>query len=243
MAGQLVFPFGIRPQLGRENFIAAPCNEDAFRFIESWPNWPARAAALHGPPGCGKTHLAKVWRAMSGAVDVPLYCLSRLSMPTDHEERIDHLNTQPLEEEIAALPKDAAVLLEDMDWRPPMEQRDRLLMTLFERPSTALLLTGRAPPTGWPVVIDDLRSRFDSLLAFPMWAPDDELLSGLARKHFHDRQLEVPDGVVARILRHVERTPEAIAAFIARADRKALSEKRAVSDRLIVDLIEAEEGK
>ncbi len=240
MSGQLVFPFGVRPQFGRDKFILAPSNEAAFRFIERWPDWPARAAALYGPAGSGKTHLARVWRALADAFELPLYCLSRLALPTDREERIDQLKAQPLEEEVAALPEDAVVLLEDMDWRPPLPERDRLLMTLFERPKTRMLLTGRAPPCEWPVVLADLRSRFDALIAFPLRAPDEGLLSGLVRKHFADRQLEVPDAVIAQILRHVERTPEAVAAFVARADRKALSEKRAISERLILDLIAAE---
>jgi chromosomal replication initiation ATPase DnaA len=91
------------------------------------------------------------------------------------------------------------------------------------------------------VVIGDLRSRFDSLLAFPMWALDETLLAGLVRKHFEDRQLDVTAPIVKRILTHVERTPEAVAAFVARIDVKALSEKRAVTERLVMDLIEAEE--
>ncbi len=117
-----------------------------------------------------------------------------------------------------------------------------MLLALFEQPSCMLLLTGRAAPLEWPVAIDDLRSRFDSLLAFAMWAPDETLLAGLVRKYFADRQLAVPDTVVSRILTHVERTPEAVAAFVARTDLKALSERRALSERLVLDLIAGEGG-
>ena len=114
-------------------------------------------------------------------------------------------------------------------------------MSLFERQKTTLLLTGEAAPSEWPVALGDLRSRFDSLLAFPMWALDETLLAGLVRKHFEDRQLAVTETIVKRILTHVERTPEAVAAFVARIDVKALSEKRAITERLVMDLIEAEE--
>ena len=61
MPGQLAFPFGVEPALGREDFILAPCNEQAVRFIRRWPDWPTGAAALYGPPRCGKTHLAAIW--------------------------------------------------------------------------------------------------------------------------------------------------------------------------------------
>lgn len=226
MPGQLVFPFGVRPALARDAFVAAACNEQAYRFIERWPDWEARAAAIYGPKGCGKTHLAQIWREASGAAE--------LSLGPDPD-------FTSLEQMAASLPPDAAILLEDVNANPSRE-RDLFLMAMFERPQARLLLTALEAPSRWPVLLHDLRSRLDSLLAFPIWAPDEALLSAIVRKHFADRQLSVPDRVVARIVTHVERTPEAIAAFIARADSKALSEQRAIGERLVMDLIEAEEN-
>jgi hypothetical protein len=52
----------------------------------------------------------------------------------------------------------------------------------------------------------------------------------------------VTDAIVKRLLVHVERTPKAISAFVARIDDKALAEKRAVSERLVMDLIDSEGG-
>ncbi len=64
--GQLALDFGHRPALGREDFLVAPCNEDAVAWIDRWPDWPGPALVIHGPAGCGKTHLARVWRRRSG---------------------------------------------------------------------------------------------------------------------------------------------------------------------------------
>jgi chromosomal replication initiation ATPase DnaA len=221
MPGQLAFPFGVEPALGREDFIVAACNEQAFRFVERWPEWPARAAAVYGPQGCGKSHLVSVWQLKSRAGRSTASLLSPALLQ--------------------GLPE--AVAIEDLDREQDRldEERGRVLLALFERPVGTLLLTGRKPPSEWPAPIGDLRSRFDSLLAFPMWAPDDTLLSELIRKHFADRQLQVSDNVVTRILMHVVRTPAAVAAFVARADSKALSEKRPVSERLVMELVATEE--
>jgi chromosomal replication initiation ATPase DnaA len=145
--------------------------------------------------------------------------------------------------EFAELPAGASLALELADMARPDTARDRALLALFERPAGNLLLTARSHPSEWAVTIADLKSRYDSLLAFPLWAPDDALLTGLIRKHFSDRQLEVADAVVARLLIHLERTPEAIAAFVARSDEKALAEKRAVTERLVLELIDAESSK
>ena len=221
MPGQLALPFGSRPALGREDFIVAPCNEQALRFIERWPDWPVRAAAIWGPRDSGKTHLARIFCDLSGA---SLLSAPQLSVIDDSE-----------------LPPDGAIAVE-LDESPADSERDRRLFALFERPSGTLFLTGRTPPPEWKTALGDLRSRFDALLAFPVWAPDDDLLSALIRKHFSDRQLDVPDIVVRRLLIHVERTPQAIAAFIARIDEKGLAEKRAIGERLVMELIDSEPG-
>jgi chromosomal replication initiation ATPase DnaA len=215
MPGQLVLPFGVQPALGRSDFVVAPCNEAAFRFVEAWPEWPARAAALHGPPGCGKTHLAHIWAARAEGAIVAGRDLDTL-------------------EQVSAF--DGAIVIDGLG--EASGRRDRALMALFERSRGSLLLTERAPPTEWPAAIGDLRSRFDSLLAFPMWASDETLLAGLLRKHFADRQLEIAESLVARVIARLERTPEAVAAFVARADAKAFSEKRAIGERLIQELLD-----
>ena len=221
MARQLAFPFGSRPSLKREDFIVAPCNEQALRFIEQWPDWPVRAAAVFGPPDSGKTHLARIFCDRSGAE-----LLSAAELLTyDWSE----------------LPPEGAIAVE-LDESAPDIERDERLFALFERPAGALLLTGRIQPAKWPTVLADLQSRFEALLSFPVWAPDDTLLSALIHKQFSDRQLVVSETVVKRLLLHVERTPQAIAAFVARLDEKALAEKRPVAERLVMDLIEAESG-
>lgn len=66
-AGQLTFDLGHRPALGREDFMVGPGNRDAVAWVDCWPDWPGPAVVIHGPPGCGKTHLASVWRARTDA--------------------------------------------------------------------------------------------------------------------------------------------------------------------------------
>jgi chromosomal replication initiation ATPase DnaA len=223
MPGQLVLPFGVEPALEASDFIVAPCNEQAVAYVMRWPDWAAPAAALCGPAGCGKSHLAKLWQ---------------------QKTRARTLFASSLTPEIAAaLASDPipAVLVEDVDHEASNSARDLALLALLDR-RAGLLLTGRTPPSEWPVAVSDLKSRFESLIAFPMWAPDDALLSALIRKHFSDRQLDVPQNAVQSILTHIERTPAAIAAFVDRVDTKALSEKRSITARFVLDLIASEVG-
>src|SRR6185295_12314274 len=218
MPNQLVFPFGVTPALKRADFIVAPCNEPAVRFIERWPDWPARAAAITGPAQSGKSHLTEIW------------------CDNSHSRRVLSADIT-----LDALGNDEnSLALELTETHLKDIERDRLLLALFERTQGFLLLTARAHPSEWAVTIADLKSRLDSLLSFALWAPDDALLGALIAKQFSDRQLEVSDAVINRLVRHLERTPDAIAGFIARADGKALAEKRAVTERLIMDLLESD---
>lgn len=217
MPEQLILPFEIRAAQGRADFIVAPCNEAAVHFIHRWPDWPVAAAAVYGPHGSGKSHLVQVWRARSGAAAFGP------------------------EEFALGVSNDGPLVVEDVD-RDASLERDRALMALFERGSP-LLLTGERHPVEWPVALPDLKSRFAALPAFPMWAPDETLLRDLARKLFADRQLDVPPAVIARMLARLPRTPDAIAAFVERLDRFALSERRPINERLVSELLEGESAR
>ena len=216
MARQLALPFEVRSASSRGDFVAAPCNEAALHFIDRWPDWPVRAAALYGPEGSGKSHLAEVWCRAAGAQSIAAGLLTL--------------------ELVAALPPYVAV--ESVDDGVMSDEHALALLALFERSFGVLLLTGRGEPSEWPAPIGDLRSRFLSLLAFPLWAPDDVLLGNIARKLFADRQLEVPEPVIKRLLIGLQRTPAAVADFVARLDANALAEHRPITERLVLELLD-----
>lgn len=224
MASQLPLPLESRPALGREDFIVSPANAAAVGFIDSWPGWPAGIAALHGPSGSGKSHLVAVWREKSGAERVAC--------------------SELCGDEIAALDPNRPLAIEDVDGAPPSAERDEALFALLERiqMGSQILLTGREPPETWPAVLPDLSSRFTATLAFPLWQPDDALLEALARKLFTDRQLEVSDAVIMRMVRSLERSPAAIRDFVAEADARAMAEKRPVGLALIRALLAEREA-
>jgi chromosomal replication initiation ATPase DnaA len=204
---QLVLPLETRSAYDRADFIVAPGNRQAVAFIDSWPDWPAPAAALHGPPASGKSHLAAVWAAKSGAVVLEAAALE------------------------AAIP-DGPLVVENV----ALGTAEAPLFALLER-GQPLLLTAQGPPASWPFSLPDLKSRAGALLAFALWAPDDALLMGLAVKLFADRQVEVPESVVLHMIRELERSPGAIRDFVARADAAALAAKRPISLSLIKELL------
>jgi chromosomal replication initiation ATPase DnaA len=204
---QLVLPLEVRSASGRDDFIVAPGNQQAVAFLDSWPAWSAPAVALYGPPASGKSHLAAVWAQKAGARTITATSL---------------LESVP----------DGALVVEDV----AQGIAEASLFVLLER-GAPLLVTAQTPPSEWQITLPDLVSRVRALLAFPLWAPDDALLMGLAVKLFADRQLQVPENVVLHMVRSLERSPAAVRDFVARADAAALAQQRPVNLSLIKDLL------
>lgn len=86
---QLPLPLPHRPALGRDDFLVAPCNADAVAWLDRWPAWPSGGLVVHGPTGCGKTHLGSVWRARAGPRDLLLDDADR---PGDERALLHRLN-------------------------------------------------------------------------------------------------------------------------------------------------------
>jgi chromosomal replication initiation ATPase DnaA len=214
MSAQIPLPLQTRPKLSRADFIVGPGNSAAVTYIDSWPSWQGPSVAIYGPTGSGKSHLAGVWAERSGAEIIEVAALSE-----------------------AILARRSPFAVENVDSTPLSREAETVLFALLERGQN-LLLSGHEQPSEWPAQLPDLKSRLKALLAFPIWAPDDELLAGLGRKLFADRQLTVPDAVIGQMIRSLERAPGAIRDFVARADAAALAAKRPITAGLIRDLLE-----
>lgn len=209
LMAQLVLPLEPAPALGRADFLVAPGNAQAVAFIDRWPDWPTPAALLHGPAASGKTHLAHVWAAASGAIVIAA----------------DDLD--------AGVPEGALVVEQAERLNA---DREAALFLLLNR-GTPLLLTAATPASLWRVAMPDLRSRLAALLSFDLDAPDEALLTALAVKLFADRQLAVSESVITAMLAGLDRTPGAVRGFIAALDAKALSEKRTINQGFIREML------
>ena len=210
---QLAFDFGHRPSLGGDDFLVAPCNADAVAWIDAWPSWPAPALVIHGPPGCGKTHLAGVWRARVAAIEIPAASVN----PADIA---------------SALGTAQAAVVEDADRQASDDGFARGLFHLYNMLAERrghLLLTARIPVLQWPLALADLRSRLQAAPAAAIDLPDENLTAALLVKLFADRQLKVGDDVLAYLLARMERSFDAARRLVAALDAAALDAKRNVS--------------
>jgi len=220
-AAQLPLALAHRPALGREDFLVAPSNEVAVAWIDRWPDWPARGLALHGPAGAGKSHLAEVWRRVSGAVSVAPAALAEREPP----ELLGGASACVLDEAEVAL--------------PTVQGRERLLhlINLLRERGGFLLLTARRAPARWQVALPDLRSRLAAIPAVALAAPDDALIEAVLVKLFADRQLRVAPEVVRFLTARIERSFAAARAAVDALDSAALADRRAITVPLARELL------
>ena len=212
---QLPLDLGHRPALAREDFLVAPSNEVAVAWIDRWPDWPAHALAIYGPPGSGKTHLCQVWRQISGAIAIDAAML-RSDEPAaylgDAEGGVRACVVEDVADCLAAEPEVARRLL-------------HLYNMMLERRGY-LLLSDREAPARWACPLADLRSRLSGMQAVALGGPDDGLIEVVLVKLFADRQLDVGGDVVRFLLPRIERSFAAARHTVAAIDRAALPAKR-----------------
>lgn len=206
--GQLSFDLPQRTALGPDDFFVAPSNAQAHAMVADWARWPLGKLALIGPPGSGKSHLARVWQGLSGAAVVAAQDLLPGPMPAPG----------------------AKLVIEDMAMLPVTaeEQLFHLHNHLAET-GGHLLLTGILPPSRWPIALPDLASRMQATAVIRLTDPDDALLAALLTKLFADRQLNPAPDVIPYLATRIERSHAAAARVVARLDGAALARGRALT--------------
>jgi chromosomal replication initiation ATPase DnaA len=198
----------------RDDFLTGACNAGPLTLIESWPDWPAKAVALVGPEGSGKTHLATIWAAVSGARVMSGHALA--------------------DSELHAALATGALVVEDA---ATADERALFhLINLARGENAYLLLTARIAPSGWPMTIPDVVSRLRALPVVTLQAPDDEILRGVMVKVAADRQLALDDSVVRYVSTRIERSFAAARSAVIALDNEALRQGRPVTRALAVAL-------
>lgn len=212
MTAQLVLDLPLREARGREDFLVSPANAAALAALDGWQGWPSRRFVLTGPAGAGKTHLAHVWAAATGA---------RLATPDDLTE--------------TAVPALAAAPLA-LDDAPAVAGRSEAEAALFHLLNLAaapggqpVLMTGRARPETWGLRLPDLASRIEAAPRAKLDLPDDTLLAAVMLKLFADRQVVVPPPVILWLVPRMTRSLAFARRLVAALDARALAEGRAIT--------------
>lgn len=207
---QYPLPLALETDYSHDNFLISGCNETALRHVEAWPAWPSYGLLIYGPAGCGKTHLAHIWAQRSGAVFVDA-------------AQLRHDSTQPLVVDNLERLADETALFH--------------LLNRCKEQNIPLLLCGLHAPKEYGFRLPDMVSRLAALACAHIGAPDDEVLAAALRKQFSDRQLKVPDEVIAYLLTHMPRSFAGAKQLVAELDDTALARKKAITIPMVKSVL------
>ena len=214
---QLIFDWPHRTALGREDYIVTSCNKAAVDWIDLWPDWPAPILLLCGPPGSGKSHLAAVWQARTGAVSISPCALPDI-------EAIDEADSHHRLLEGASEVADETAFFH--------------LYNQTAAHGGTLLLTAERPVAHWKINLPDLASRLRAAPAVEIGMPDDSLIEALLVKMFLDRQLNIEPGVISYLIPRMERSFAAARSLVMKLDEAALTQRRTITVPLARDVIQ-----
>lgn len=197
---QLALRFPHQPGYAAQDFIVSESNRAAWTWISRTDDWPDRRLLIWGEVGCGKTHLLQVWSRRIGA---------RYAHGAD-------LTGMP------PLPGSAGIAIDDAD-RCPHETALLHLLNICRERGIPVLLAARQSPSRWTVGLPDLASRLRAILAVEVSQPDEPMLLQLVVRLLAERQLAFAPGLPTWLVRHVERSADALRRAVDQLDHAALA--------------------
>lgn len=220
---QLLLDLGARPGRRAPRFLVSEANETAIALAGDPASWPNGLAVLVGPPGCGKSEIARALHPDATALTAE-HCRDGLP-PAD------------------LIRPEATILFDDMDQAFDAENGGAFemaafhLLNLLQQRGARLLATGRQAPSNWPVLLPDLRSRLAAAALASISPPDDALLTELLIKLFDDRGVTLEPAVARFLVPRMERSFSEAHRIVETLDRASLRRKRSVTTSLAAEAL------
>ena len=168
MSEQLFFNFPFKKNYLSQDFYVSENNYNAFKLIESWPNWTSRFVNIFGPKGCRKTHLINVLgNKMKGII----------IKSSEIDEKI--LNSYKLKE----------CLIIDNFENNIDERLFYSIINMAVQDNKFLIVSSIKSIKKFQIKLKDLSSRFTSFIDIGIDLPADDLLRVILAKNFSDKSL------------------------------------------------------
>ncbi|WP_375613079.1 DnaA regulatory inactivator HdaA [Bartonella sp. AP153HLJHH] len=218
---QLSLNFPYDPIFQFEDLVVTESNRMAFQLIDHWPNWSLPIAVLVGKEGSGKTHFSNIWLQKADAF------------------RIQH---NEIDQAITMASLGRSFLIEDIDAGEINEIElfhliNSIKQANLDARQSTLLMTARTLPSAWNLMLNDLKSRLNSVMFVEINQPDDALLTAVAFKLFSDRQLIVHPDTVYYLVSRCERSLFSLKRVIDSVDQLALQRKRKITRSVIAEVL------
>ena len=209
---QLIFKFPFKTNYLEKDFFVSSNNFEAYKLIESWPNWSNKWINIYGPTGCGKTHLINILKNKLKLTEID-------AKNFDSKVNIQLENYQCLVIENFENNINENLLYSSINH---IKQLDK-----------CIIITSRKSIRDLNAKLSDLKSRFDSFLNLGIKLPTDDLLRVIISKTFSDKQIQLSNNHLEFIIKNIERSYEKISKFTKDVDNISLSTGKSININLI----------
>ncbi len=212
MSEQLIFNFPFKRSYLSQDFYVSENNINAFKLIESWPNWSGRFINIFGPKGCGKTHLVNILKNKIESVLIP---------------------ASKVDSKVLLKYKVKECLIID-DFKNEIDEKLFYTITnMGSQDNKYLIVSSLVPLKSFKVKLKDLSSRFTSFVEVGIDLPTDDLLRVILTKNFSDKQIEITKKNIEYILKNIDRSYEKVNLFTNLVDNLSLTKGKAINLSLI----------
>ncbi len=217
---QLAFKFPFKTKYYEHDYYVSSNNFSAYRLIESWPNWPDKWVNIYGPKGCGKTHLANIFKKKINSIYIKAENFSAYEI-------------------ISKIENEKCLIIDN--YKNNIEEKEFYSVLNFLRQSNKyLIINSNLPIKKENVKLKDLRSRLGSFIDIGIDLPTDDLLRVIITKSFSDKQIDISPKVSEYIIKNIERSYEKVFKFIKEIDDLSLSSGKSININLIKKVLKDE---
>ncbi len=216
MSQQLIFNFPFKKTYLSQDFYVSKNNFNAFKLIESWPQWPSRFINIFGPKGCGKTHLANILSSKIGSLIISGNIIDN-GVIGEYKTKecliIDEFNNN-IEENLLYS-----------------------IINLALQDNKYLIISSPISLKKFKIKLKDLNSRFTSFIEVGIDLPTDDLIKVILTKNFSDKQISINKKNIDYIVNNIDRSFEKINLFSNLIDNLSLEKAKPINLRFIKDVL------
>jgi len=216
MSQQLIFNFPFKKTYLSQDFYVSKNNFNAFKLIESWPQWPGRFINIFGPIGCGKTHLVNI---LSNKINGLIISSQKID-----ENIINQFKTKE------------CLIIDDFD-NDIDENLLYSIINLANQDNKYLIISSPISLKKFKIKLKDLNSRFTSFIEVGIDLPTDDLVKVILTKNFSDKQITISKKNIDYILNNIDRSYEKINLFSSLIDNLSLEKAKPINLKLIKDVL------
>ncbi len=161
---QLTFKFPFKTKYFEQDFYVSKNNFEAYKLIESWPNWPGKWLNIYGDTGSGKTHLSKILEKKIGKVKI--------------------INSKNIDEKLLLEIKNYKCLVIDNFENNINEKLLYSILNHSKQFESYVVINSKRSINKSKLELKDLKSRIESFIHIGINLPTDDLLKVIISKSF-----------------------------------------------------------